>query len=63
MPLDATQEARQELAELRERIFECRRELGISNSKAIRHSTKRSAGLFRRGLRSPRQARRQAPVT
>jgi hypothetical protein len=63
MPLDATQEARHELAELRERIFECRRELGISNSKAIRHSTKRSAGMFRRGLRSSRQARRQAPVT
>jgi hypothetical protein len=63
MALDATQEARQELAELRERIFESRRELGISNSKAIRHSTKRSAGLFRRGLRSSRLARRQAPVT
>jgi hypothetical protein len=63
MALNATQEARQELAELRERIYECRRELGISNSKATRHSTKRTAGLFRRGLRNSRQARRQAPVT
>jgi predicted DNA-binding transcriptional regulator len=63
MALNATQEARQELAELRERIVECRRELGISNSKATRHSTKRTAGLFRRGLRNSRQARRQAPVT
>jgi hypothetical protein len=61
--VNPTEQARQELAELRERIEECRRELGIGNSKATRHNTKRTAGLFRRGLRSLRQARRQAPVT
>ncbi|MEK6250973.1 MAG: hypothetical protein AABM43_03340 [Actinomycetota bacterium] len=63
MASSATQEARQELAELRERIAECRRELGISNGEPSRKSAKRSTGLFRRGLRRLRQARRQAPVT
>lgn len=62
MALNTTEQARQELAELHELIEECRRELAISNSEPTRHGTKRTAGLFRRGLRSSRQARRQAPV-
>ena len=62
MAPNATQDARQELAELRQRIVECRRELGISNDKPVRKSAKRTAGLFRRGPRVSRQARRQAPV-
>jgi hypothetical protein len=62
MTLDATEEARRDLAELRARIDDCRRELGISKSEPIHQSTKRSPGIFRRGLRGSRQARRQAPV-
>jgi hypothetical protein len=63
MAPNATQEARQELAELLERIAECRRELGFSNGGPSRNNAKRSTGLFRRGLRNSRQARRQAPGT
>jgi hypothetical protein len=62
MALNATDQARQELAEVHRLIEECRHDLGISNGKPTRHSTKRIAGLFRRGLRDSRQARRQAPV-
>jgi len=62
MAPNATEQARHELAELRERIEECRRELGIGNDEPARKSAKRTAVWSRRGPRLSRRTRRQAPV-
>ena len=43
-------------------VEECRRELGLNSGRPAEEHGKRSVGLFRRGPRKSRQARRQAPV-
>jgi len=59
MTLDETAQARQELAELRRLIHECRSDLGIESREPATDSARRGPA-FR--LRSLRRARRRSPV-
>jgi hypothetical protein len=49
-----SEQIRQDLAEIRKRVEECRRDLGIGNGESSRVRAKRSGGLLRRRLRSAR---------
>ena len=49
-----SEQIRQDLAEIRKRVEECRRDLGIGNGQPSRMRAKRSGGLLRRRVRSAR---------
>jgi hypothetical protein len=59
MSVDETAQARQELAELRRVIHECRSDLGIASREPAPYSARRAPMLRLRGLR---RARRRSPV-
>jgi hypothetical protein len=52
MALTAGDQIRHDLAEIRKRVEECRRDLGIGDSKPARVRAKRSGGLLGRRSRS-----------
>ena len=54
MALTHGEQIRQDLAEIRKRVDECRRDLGIGNGEPSRVRAKQSGGLLRRRLRSAR---------
>jgi hypothetical protein len=49
-----SEQIRQDLAEIRNSIEKCRRDLGLGNRQPSRVRAKRSGGLLRRRLRSSR---------
>jgi hypothetical protein len=49
-----SEQIRQDLAEIRKRVEECRRDLGIGNGQPSRMRARQSGGLLRRRLRSAR---------